>query len=251
MDKHRQCKNCNLSAEADHRIANNFAMLAGLVRLKTAALARQPTEPSRNEVLLLLESISVHIDAVASLHRILATNGAQSSTDLGEHLRDICCVFRSGPSSDFVIAEDFEPGCVLPLDQLLPVMQIFAEVITNAIKYGRTSGEAGTIRVRCHKDGGAILVEIIDQGCGLPAHVDPKAHHGLGFRLVQALSKRVGGLVDYQSSGKGLRFRLTLPPSSMPDVVERARPTSLRQRLSMVHIWGNAGADRNVAEASR
>lgn len=32
---------------------------------------------------LLLEGIGVHINAVASLHRILATNGSQSSPDLG------------------------------------------------------------------------------------------------------------------------------------------------------------------------
>ncbi len=143
MDKHRKSNACSTSAEADHRIANHFAMLASHVRLKTAALVRRPTEPSRSEMLLLLESIGVHIDAVASLHRILATEGLQSSADLGQHLRNICSAFRSGPSSGFVLAEDFEPGCALPLDQLLPVTQIFSEVITNAIKYGIANGEAG------------------------------------------------------------------------------------------------------------
>ena len=248
MDKHRKCNDCNIAAEADHRIANHFAMLAGLVRLKTVALVKQPTEPSRNEVLLLLESIGVHIDAVANLHRILATNGSQSSADLGNHLRNICGIFRSGPSSDVVIAEDFEPECVLPLDHLLPVTQIFAEVITNAIKYGRTNGEAGAIRVCCRKEiGGAILLEVIDQGCGFPMDFDPKAHPGLGFRLVQSLSKQVGGLADYQSSGKGLRFRLTLPPSSIPYVMDRARPKAFRQRLSMFSMRLSMGADRDAA----
>ena len=246
MDK--KCNECSTLAEADHRIANHFAILASHVRLKTAALARQPTEPSRDEMRLLLESIGVHIDAVASLHRILATNRLQASTDLGERLSHICEAFRSGPAYAFVLAEEFEPGCALPLDQLLPVTQIFAEVITNAIKHGRTNGTAGTIRARCGKEfGGTIFMEVIDEGCGLPKGVDPKTYNGLGFRLVQALSKQVGGFVDYQSSDKGLRFRLTLPPSSMLGLGERKRSTTLRQRLSMFHTRRNADGNRKVA----
>lgn len=248
MDKHRKSNDRSISAEADHRIANHFAMLASHVRLKTAALVRRPTEPSRSEMLLLLESIGVHIDAVASLHRILATEGLQSSADLGQHLRNICSAFRSGPSSGFVLAEDFEPGCALPLDQLLPVTQIFSEVITNAIKYGIANGEAGTIRATCGKDiDGAIRVEVIDEGGGLPTGIDPTTHHGLGFRLVQALTKQVGGVADYQSSEKGLRFRLSLPSVSMPDRVEHAKPTTFRQRLSIFRIGGNGGANGKVA----
>ena len=248
MDKYLKCNECSLLAEADHRIANHFAILACHVRLKTAALARQPTEPSRNEMLLLLEGIGVHIDAVARLHRILATNRFQFSTDLGEHLRNICQAFRSGPSYEFVLAEEFEPGCALSLDQLLPVTQIFAEVITNAIKHGRTNGAAGTIRARCGKEfGGTIFMEVIDEGCGLPKEVDPKTYNGLGFRLVQTLSKQVGGLVDYQSSDKGLRFRLTLPPSSILGLGERKRPTTLRQRLSMFHTRRDVDENRKVA----
>ncbi len=248
MDKYQKCNDCSLLAEADHRIANHYAMLASHVRLKTEALARQPTEPSRKEMRLLLESIGVHIDAVASLHRILITDRLQSSTDLGQHLHNICNAFRSGPSSDCVLAEDFEPACALPLDQLLPVTQIFAELITNAIKYSLTNGEAGTIRARCGKEiGGAIVVEVIDEGCGLPKGFDPKTAGGLGFRLVRTLSEQVGGLLDYQSSGKGLRFRLTLPPSSTLDSVEREGSRTLRQRLSMFHTRRHVDAERKVA----
>jgi two-component sensor histidine kinase len=248
MGKYRKCNDCSLLAEADHRIANHYAMLASHVRLKAEALARQPTEPSRSEMRLLLESIGVHIDSVASLHRILTNDRLQSSTDLSQHLHNICHAFRSGPSSDCVLAEDFEPGCALPLDQLLPVTQIFAEVITNAIKYSHTNGEAGTIRARCGKEiGGAIVVEVIDEGGGLPKGVDPKTANGLGFRLVRTLSQQVGGLLDYQSSSKGLRFRLTLPPSSTLGSIEGVESRTLRQRLSIFHMRRNGHANGNAA----
>jgi hypothetical protein len=63
MDKCLKHNKCGLLAEANHRIVNHFAIFACHVRLKTAALAGQLTEPCRNEMRLLLEGIGVHIDA--------------------------------------------------------------------------------------------------------------------------------------------------------------------------------------------
>jgi hypothetical protein len=63
MEKYLKRNKCGLLTEANHRIVNHFAILACHVRLKTAALARKPTEPCRNEMRLLLEGIGVHIDA--------------------------------------------------------------------------------------------------------------------------------------------------------------------------------------------
>jgi two-component sensor histidine kinase len=230
MHNRLDCNNCTLLAEANHRIANHFAMLGSHVRLKIAALARQTTEPSQDEVRLLLESIGVHIDAVASLHRMIATDRSQTFTDLGQHLRNICGAFRSGPSYDFVLVEDFEPGCALSLNQLLPVTQIFAEVMTNAVKHAHANGKAGTIRVTCRRQtGGTILMEVVDEGRGLPEGFDPRAQKGLGFRLVHRLTKQIGGVVEYHSSDRGLRFQLTLPSSSMSGLVARAESTALRQ----------------------
>ena len=250
MDDHLQCNNCSTLAEADHRITNHFAMLASYVHLKSLALAKQPTEPGRNEMRLLLESIGVHIEAVASLHRILATDRSQAITDLGQHLRNICRAFRSGPSYDFVIAENLEPGCKLPVDQLLPITQIFAEVITNAIKHANTSVGAGTIRVGCRRQSnGAILMEVIDEGRGLPKDFDPKTHKGLGFQLVQTLSKRIGALVDYHSSDRGLRFQLTVP-SAMPSLMDQAKSTTLRDRLSTLRARWVWDADRKDVASS-
>jgi hypothetical protein len=47
--------------EANHRIVNHVAILACHVRLKTATLARKPTEPCRSEMRLLLEGIGVRL----------------------------------------------------------------------------------------------------------------------------------------------------------------------------------------------
>jgi two-component sensor histidine kinase len=201
------------SAEADHRIANHLALLAGYVRLKSTDLARQSAEPSRDSVQLLLQGVGAQINAIARLHRSLAVAPQQANVDLGEHLHGVCTSFVSGVSEAVELIEDFSAGCAVRSDQILPLTQIVAEVVTNALKHAHADGDAGVILVRCGKDdGGAVLIEVIDDGAGLPETFDPTTGGGLGFRLLRAHARQLGARIAFESASRGLRFRLILPP---------------------------------------
>ncbi len=206
------CVECSLMQEADHRIANHLTLLAGYVRLKAADAAKQSEEPTRASANLLLRSVEIQIDAVAHLHRSLATDQRRVSADLSEYLHEICDLMRSTLSNSVEIIESLQPGCVVRLDEILPLTQIVSEVVTNAVKYAHTGGDAGTILLRCAMDDkGALMIEVIDDGAGLPETFDPKIDGGLGFRLVRALGERMGALTAFETTSDGLCFRLTLP----------------------------------------
>jgi len=210
----RGCEECNLLAEADHRIANHLALLSSYVRLKAADLALQPAELILENVRLLLAGIDAQIVAVGGLHRSLAAKRRRASVDLGENLHVACAPFKSGLSGAIKLLEDFSPGRIVRADQVLPLTQIVAEMVTNAVKHAHAGGEAGTLLVRCSKnDTGAIQVEVIDDGPGFPETFDPRIDGGLGLRLVRALGEQLGALVGFESTSHGLRFRLTLPPA--------------------------------------
>lgn len=211
------CGDCTLQAEADHRIANHLALLAGYVRLQAADLMKQPAPPTRESVRLLMATIDAQITAVALLHRSLATHGRPVSTDLGEHLHEVCTPFVAGLSGGTRLVEDFKAGCVVRPEHVLPLTQMVAEVVTNAIKHAQTAGEPGDITVRCARDmAGDLLVEVTDTGPGLPATFDPETDGGLGFRLLRSLGKQVGATLSFDSSRQGTHFQLTLP-TARPD----------------------------------
>jgi two-component sensor histidine kinase len=201
-----------LAAEADHRIANHLALLTGYVRLKAAALASQAEEPSRASMNVLLEGVGAQINAVARLHRILSSAGEAGSANLGEHLHEICAGFATGVSGGTEIVEDLSPICVIRRDQFLPLGQIVAEVITNAVKHADPAGLAGRVLVGCREDDrGEVLIEVSDAGPGLPAAFDPETDEGLGFGLLRALGRQIGARIEFLSTRHGLHFRLTLP----------------------------------------
>lgn len=216
-----------LLAQADHRIANHLALLAGYLRLKTNDLARSSEGPSRDTVHLLLEGVGAQIHALARLHHALAVDGQNGRVDLGEQLRGLCTPFASGLSGAVELIEDLPAGCAVRSDQILSITQIVAEVVMNALKHAHAEGEAGVVLVRCRRDNnGEVQVEVLDDGAGLPENFDTRTDGGLGFRLLRANSKLLGARIAFESTGQGLHFRLTVGAGLI------GRRFSLMERLS-------------------
>lgn len=207
------CVTCLLLDEADHRIANHLAVLAGYVRLKAADYARQPDEPSREDMVRLLHSIGAQIDAVARLHRALSLGHGATSTDLAVHLRGICAPFRESFSRSIDLTEDYAAGCVIQADQVLPLTQVVAEAITNAMKYAHPDGALAKVHISCRptQEAGAEI-RITDDGVGLPDSFDLASAGGLGLRLLRGLAQQLGATLEFKSTRSGLDFTVTLPP---------------------------------------
>jgi len=198
--------------EADYRFANHLSLLSGFVRLKAADLARQPVEPTLEDVRLLLESVRGQIEAMARLHRSLALGVHGARADLGEHLHDICAPMSLLLAGRILLIEDLAPGCQVRPDRILPVSQIVVEVVSNAVKHAYPAGRGGRILVTGRRDlAGDVVVEVADDGPGLPDGFNPDTDSGLGFHLIRALAARMAAQVEFEARHVGLRFRLTLP----------------------------------------
>jgi two-component sensor histidine kinase len=65
--------------------------------------------------------------------------------------------------------------------------------------------------VRVQTEDDAIGISVRDEGVGLPPGFDPAASKRLGTRLVNALSKQLGGELTRQPSSTGANFTLRIP----------------------------------------
>jgi two-component sensor histidine kinase len=181
-----------LAQAADHRFANHLALLSGFLRLKASDLAKRPTEPTAADVQLILEGIGAQIDAMARLHRSLASGRPTGWADLGEHVHEICAPLSALLAGRIELAEDIPRGCWIAPDQILPLAQIIAEVVTNAIKHAYPKDQIGRIVIHGRSDAtGGVVVEIVDGGAGLPDGFDTGRDSGLGFRLIRTLARKL------------------------------------------------------------
>ena len=200
------------AGEADHRIANNLALVASFIRLQAARAAEKAAGYSAHEVNMLLTGMAYRIDAVGELHKVLSTEPQEAAADLGEHLEKMCSAMRplislNGPVE---LACEPSPDCVIPAEDIVPIALIVSEMVTNAVKYAHPAGVAGRIDIGCHRDRDRIIIEVTDNGVGLPEDFDIIEGGGLGFKMVRALAAQLEAIPIFDSDTLGLRFLLLL-----------------------------------------
>jgi two-component sensor histidine kinase len=77
------------------------------------------------------------------------------------------------------------------------------ELLSNAFKHAFPGDAQGTIHVRlCQENDGEIVLEVADDGVGLPAGFDLGQSGTLGMLIIRSLGKRqLGGQVTFRVDG--------------------------------------------------
>lgn len=198
----------DLAREADHRIANHLAMLAGYVLLEATRLRDGPEGYSRDEVKLILERLRAQVLLTADLHRALALRPG-CTVDLAEHLSGVAGGIALACCGRAVLHREMEEGCTVAPDAALASAQIVSEAMLNAIKHAKPSGDWVRLVVRCWRDGpDAICVEVADDGRGFKG--SEANSRGLGMRLIRGLARRANGHAQFLSGPDGFRVRVRL-----------------------------------------
>ncbi len=204
-----------LMAEANHRIANNLTLIAGWLRLQSRDVNKDGRPLSAREACNLLEEAGSRIETVGRLHRLLAHSGQAATLELRQYLHDVAEAAIDSMSVPGVTTLERMPSaaCQIPTHHALSVGFIVGELVTNAVKYAHPAGVSGRVELSCHRrPGGATLIQIVDDGVGLPEDFDPRKDGGLGLRMVRTLADQLGATLTFDSAGFGLAVGLLLPP---------------------------------------
>lgn len=127
-----------------------------------------------------------------------------------------------GAERNIRITQDAEPGLPAVGADLDRVLQVFSNLIGNAVKFA----DAGTrIQLRAEPADGAVRFDVADEGVGIPADALPhlfdrfwqvrsakRGGAGLGLTICKGIVEAHGGTITVQSEvGRGTTFSFTLP----------------------------------------
>jgi two-component sensor histidine kinase len=111
-------------------------------------------------------------------------------------------------------------GVVFRSETAIPCGMIVNELVTNAIKHAFSNQNASpgllpeaaeqVIRVRLQRQDDQFVLEVCDNGAGMPQDFDWKTARSLGLRLVNRLSEQLHGKLEVENHA-GTCFRLTFP----------------------------------------
>jgi len=194
--------------EIHHRVKNNLQTIAALLRLQGRRL-------ESGEARAALEESERRIRAIAIVHESLS-HGATDAVRFDDILQPLVRVVQetvATPETDLRFEVVGDAG-VLPGDIATPLAVVLNELMQNAADHAFPAVDghaAGSVSVNLARDDGAVVVDVIDDGVGLPPGFRPDDSRGLGLSIVQALvTSELGGSIELSSDG-GTRVHLTIP----------------------------------------
>jgi two-component sensor histidine kinase len=193
-----------LFRELQHRVANNMAFVASLLRLKRRTLDIAPQDAAA-----VLDDADKRLETIARIHRRLydpAIIDMPLDSYLDGFVRDI--LEASGAKNIVCIIE--VPPVKFDLERLVTLSLLVNEVITNSLKHGFDGREAGIISIKLEREAHAYVLAIKDNGRGLYADSDPAASPTLGMTIIHSLAAQLGGKIAF-SNAAGTTARLSFP----------------------------------------
>jgi two-component sensor histidine kinase len=200
-----------LLKEIHHRVKNNLQIVYSLFRLQL----RQIDDPRAIEILTDSQS---RISAMALVHKTLYQPKKQSSIYLKEYIQELAAsIFESyGVIPELITLKTSMDPISMDIDTVMPIGLIINELVANSIKYAFPKDQAGEIEiVLAKKKNGDYLIQVSDNGIGLPDNFDPRETSSLGLQLVINLTEnQLMGEIEVDGSHGGTRISITFaePP---------------------------------------
>lgn len=200
-----------LLKELQHRVKNSMTIITSLVGLESM---KAECEESR----LVLEKLQSRINALASLYEILYTSGGVDHVDLKEYLERIVDAACESMGTD-VLHIEVESNIVSRSIDLKPAVSlglIVNELVTDALKHAFIGRDAGRIAVEVREEADMLMLDIRDDGVGLPEGFNPDSSQGFGFQLIGLLVQQLkasftSSHASFEERGPGTRFVISIP----------------------------------------
>lgn len=204
-EQRRSLELAAVAQEAHHRIKNNLQAITGLL-----GMSLNDKSSANSSVGRCLRQVR----AIASVHELLNPANMTAKIRLDECLSKIAAsavqATGRGESIELVVAGD---GCMVTTDSATAVGVIVNELVSNAIEHGFVGLEKGRIEIRISGSERELLVEVIDDGLGLPSDFAmpevPDSATGLG--VVSSLATYgLGGCLEIARAERGTRAAISL-----------------------------------------
>lgn len=194
-----------LIQEVHHRVKNNLAVIASLLRLQASAM-------SDERLAAALRESQNRVESMALIHEQLYSTGNLREVDLARHAALLAGnLFHSYGVDPARISWKV---AVVPLrlgvDQAIPAGLILNELISNALKHAFPDGRSGSITIEGSRGQGRIQLSVRDDGVGIGPGLELVRPHSLGMQIIQILTRQLKGTFEV-ACGRPATFKISFP----------------------------------------
>lgn len=211
--------------EVNHRVRNSLQIVSSIVSLP---LKRVQDEMARETLSLTRQRIEV----ISATHRSLYELGKHDEVDCLALLPDLC----KAVVETYSVREAIHLVCetrgeiVLPVGKAVSVCLAVTELITNACKFAFKGRDQGRIRLLLDGSEDRVLIEVEDDGVGMPEQSEADAVRGIGMILINSLSKSLAADISRVTGASGTRFSISFNKPEPTQDLSRALIANRRNK---------------------
>jgi two-component sensor histidine kinase len=209
--------------EASHRVKNHLLGIAG-------ALSLQARDSGNETVRASLQQAQSRIQAVACIHRRLQYGRGNERLELSAAMAEIAreAIAALGVEDHIAVTISCPQGLTLTTDRGVALLLMTTELITNSLKHAYPGGARGSVRITVGGNQRQLLLQVDDDGRGLPVDFNARGGPGLGMRIVQGLIAQLGGELQIEAQSPGAHFRVRLPADAPRELARNLPPDLTR-----------------------
>lgn len=197
-----------LLKEIHHRVKNNLQIISSLLNIQGRQiddkLAKQAINEGKNRV-----------KAMALIHQNLYQNENLVGVDAGDYIYKLSESLVQNykiSENEIEIITDIEE-IIFDVDIIIPFGLIINELISNSLKYAFPSNQTdGKIYIKLKQTNNNLILEVSDNGIGLPKDFKIEETSTLGYKLIKSFSKKLKAKLDLGNNigDKGTKVRLEI-----------------------------------------
>ncbi len=193
--------------ELQHRVKNSLTMIASLASLEEERADLPETRAA-------MGTLRGRILSLANLYSMLFATGETREVRLDRYLNEIArSLLKANPGGGLIDFQAQLENITVDARRASPLGLIANELITNSLKYAFSGRSTGMLRVSLARVNGGLVLEVADDGNGLPEGFDMDRSTGLGMLLITLLSRQLGGAMEYRREGDKTVFCVTVQES--------------------------------------
>jgi two-component sensor histidine kinase len=194
-----------LIQEVHHRVKNNLAVIASLLRLQGS------TMPDERLASALRESQN-RVESMALIHEQLYSYSNLREVDLAHHASLLASnLFHSyGVDPARISWSVSMERLLLGVDQAIPAGLILNELVSNALKHAFPNGRTGSVAIEGGRGQGWVQLAVRDDGIGAQPGIEMVRPNSLGMQIIQILTRQLRGTFEV-GCGRPATFKISFP----------------------------------------
>jgi PAS domain S-box-containing protein len=206
-------QNESLLKDIHDRVSDNLQMFASLLNI-------QSTKLQDPQSLKLLDDNQQRLKSVALVHENLFNARNMNRVDMSSYIDALASgLYRKyAPDGVNVHFDKDVDEFFLNLDQAVPCGLIINELVTNALEHGLAAKKlgSGNLRLKLYESGEECVLEVSDDGPGLPPEFNAEVDNSMGLEIVTILASQLGGQLKLVG-GLGTTIEVRFPIDSKQD----------------------------------